>query len=79
MENGLLTTEVGTFIAGISIVQVNQVLSTICFAISAILGIVNIIIKVKRALSDGKLSDEELKEIEKAIEDLRENKNEHDD
>lgn len=63
---------IGGFILGLSLSDIYTLFGIISFAISILSGILVIFLKVKKALADGKLSDDEIKELIDDIEHLKE-------
>ena len=61
---------IGGFILGISLADIYSILGIISFLVSIISGIVVIVLKIKNASADGKITKEEIEDIEKSIENL---------
>lgn len=70
----------GGCILGLTLQDVQALAAIICIAISIISSIINIIIKFKNALKDGKVTVDELEDIKSELDDLKHNiegKNKH--
>lgn len=63
----------GGCILGLTLQDVQALAAIICIAISIISSIINIIIKFKNALKDGKVTGDELEDIKNELDDLKHN------
>ena len=63
----------GGCILGLTLQDVQALAAIICIAISIISSIVNIVIKFKNALKDGKVTVDELEDIKNELDDLKHN------
>lgn len=76
MNKGLFaaleSANIGGFVLGLTLADIYAVLGIISFAISIISGILVIVLKIKKALEDKKLTTEEIEDIKKELEELEE-------
>lgn len=63
----------GGCILGLTLQDIQAFAAIICITISIISSVVNIIIKFKNALKDGKLTADELEDIKSELDDLKHN------
>lgn len=63
----------GGCILGLTLQDVQALAAIICIAISIISSVINIIIKFKNALKDGKVTGDELEDIKNELDDLKHN------
>lgn len=78
MSKILDISEAITLVLGISLMDIESILSICIMAVSLIVGVINLVFKIINASKDGKITDEEkkgiLEELEKMKEDIEENK-----
>lgn len=55
--------EFGGIIGGVSLASINSILSVVCFLISIVVGIINLVYRFKKVMEDGKISEEEKEEL----------------
>lgn len=67
-----------TCILGVSMANMEEILSMALLVLSIVLALINIILKLVNALKDGKLDKDEIKEITQDVEDLKDNINKKD-
>lgn len=60
-------------ILGLTLQDVQALAAIICITISIISSLINIIIKFKNALKDGKVTGDELEDIKNELDDLKHN------
>lgn len=63
----------GGCILGLTLQDVQALAAIICITISIISSLINIIIKFKNALKDGKVTADELEDIKNELDDLKHN------
>ena len=63
----------GGCILGLTLQDIQALAAIICITISIISSLINIIIKFKNALKDGKLTVDELEDIKSELDDLKHN------
>ena len=63
----------GGCILGLTLQDVQALAAIICITISIISSLINIIIKLKNALKDGKMTADELEDIKNVLDDLKHN------
>lgn len=63
----------GGCILGLTLQDVQALAAIICITISIISSVINIIIKFKNALKDGKMTTDELEDIKSELDDLKHN------
>ena len=61
----------GGCILGLTLQDIQALAAIICIAISIISSLINIIIKFKNALKDGKMTADELEDIKSELDDLK--------
>lgn len=75
-NNVLNTVEYGSMAAGACLMNVQEILSVVFLVISILIGIVNFIMLIKKFKADGKIDEEEQKELEEELLKLRQQLNE---
>lgn len=63
----------GGCILGLTLQDVQALAAIICITISIVSSLINIIIKFKNALKDGKMTADELEDIKNELDDLKHN------
>lgn len=70
MTKALSSIEFTTLFAGITLMDVQAILSMALMGISIVIGIINLIILFKKFLEDGKIDDNEKKQLMEASEQI---------
>lgn len=70
MNKTMASAQYTSLLLGISLVDIQSILSVLLLIISLVVGIINLVLIIKKALKDGKIDEDEKKEITEAVTDI---------
>lgn len=73
--NGYFRESINYFLLflGFELVDIEAICGILCFLTSFVMSVIGLIIKIKKATADGKITKEEIEDLEQTVEEIKEN------